>query len=207
MRSTTAVACSRAVSNPKVGMPRSGVVVDGLRHVRDADAPRGLLGDAARRVGGVVAADRDQVIDAELLEGRNHAREVLGLLRRVRARGLEDRAAEQVDARDQRDAQLGAVASISLHQPREAVQQPEHARARAPRQDGGRTDHAIDARRRPATDQHAEGRHRTSQKRKLLLGLFHPFEAHNHWPAGDGHCVAVAGGVHVEGGLGALCGP
>jgi hypothetical protein len=128
--------------------------------VGDADAPAGLLGDAPRREGGVVAADGDQVGHPELVEGAHHRREVRGIARRVGARGLQDRAAEQMDARHRPDAQLEDPAGVPLHDALEALDDPEDARALAPRENRGGADDAVDAGGGPPSHQDAERRHR-----------------------------------------------
>ena len=74
---------------------RVEVVVDRLGHADGREARREELARDAERV---VAADRDQHVDAALLQRREHALlAVLGLVD-VRARGAEDRAALVQDA-------------------------------------------------------------------------------------------------------------
>jgi hypothetical protein len=62
------------------------VVVDRLGHVHDAQAARRVLDELHRRVGGVVAADGDELRDAEAREGLHGVLEQRGIGRRVGAR-------------------------------------------------------------------------------------------------------------------------
>ena len=127
-------------------------------------APARLLRHAARRERGVVAADRDQVVDAERAERLHDRREVLGLLRRVRARRLEDRAALEVDARDGRLVELAACGRCSpCMSQRNPSRRPTTSRAAPARHDRRRADHAVDAGRRAAADEDPEARHATSR--------------------------------------------
>jgi hypothetical protein len=135
------------------------VVVDGLRYVGDADAASGLLRHAPGRESGVVAADRHQVVDAELGQGAHDRRQVVGLLGGVGPGGLEHRPAQQVDARDLGDVELAHPVGATLDQEPEALQQAEHAGAVAPRQDRGGADHPVDAGGRPASHQDSERGH------------------------------------------------
>ena len=81
------------------------VVVDGLGHVSDADGAAGPCVDLAARVSGVVAADRDQLVDVEALQDLEDVAHVGFGLGRVGPRSAEDRAAAQVDALDVVDGQ------------------------------------------------------------------------------------------------------
>ena len=75
------------------------VVVDRLRHVHAADGAGRVLADVARRERRVVAANRDEVCDARLLQRLDHGPRRLGRFGRVLARGPEHRAPEQVHPR------------------------------------------------------------------------------------------------------------
>jgi len=68
------------------------VVIDGFRHVTDADLPRCLLGDLARRKHRIVAADRRQVAYTQAVEGCDDPLNIFCLLCRVGARRIENRA-------------------------------------------------------------------------------------------------------------------
>ena len=61
------------------------VVVDRLRDVRHAKVLAGRLRDGLRREASVVAADRDQMVDAEPLESVDDAREISRFASRIRA--------------------------------------------------------------------------------------------------------------------------
>ena len=121
------------------------VVVDGLRHVDDAQTPAGVRCQAHRREGGVVAADRDQLVDTELLECARGRLEVAWIPGRVGARDPEVRAAREVDATHRFDGQRQGTAGVALHQPFETVTNPDHADAAHQRTNGGRANHAVDA--------------------------------------------------------------
>ena len=98
---------------------RIEVVVDGLRHADDPDAGPGQPGGHAQRV---LAADRDQGVDAELLEVGDHPG--LAALERVRIGpgGAEDRAAAGQDAADPVQVERHRV---RLEHPAPAVLEPD----------------------------------------------------------------------------------
>ena len=149
----------RAVWKPKVGMwagsGRSLSMVFGTCAVRMRCPVRAV--DVARRQRGVVAADRDEVGDAQLLQRRRPPRPwSASSLGRVVARGAEHRAAGEVDARHVVDRELADVTPVAPHQPAEAVLDAEDAEAAVARLDGRRRDDGVDARRGPATDEDSE---------------------------------------------------
>ncbi len=78
------------------------VVVNRLGHVGHLDFALALLGDHAGGKGRVVAADRHQVGDAELLESGKDILHLLRGLGRVRARGAENGTALEMDVRSRR---------------------------------------------------------------------------------------------------------
>ena len=88
------------------------VVVDRLRHVDDADAAAGLLLELHRRVGRVVAADRDELRDVQAQQRDDRVLEVLRVLRRVRAGDADVRPAAEVDAADLARSSSGTTWSM-----------------------------------------------------------------------------------------------
>ena len=121
------------------------VVVDRLGHVGDGQ-PLHRLGQPRGREGRVVAADRDQVVDPQALEGLGHLGDALRRPGGVRARGADDGAAVEVDAGGVVDLQLDDVLDVALDQPLEAVVAAEHAQPMVARLDGGGRDDRVDAR-------------------------------------------------------------
>ena len=91
------------------------VVVDGLGYADDVHAVLVQLGGDAE---GVLAADRDERVDAEVLEVRLDLLDAAVDLERVGARRAEDRAAARQDAADLLDAERGwSSPSIGPRQP------------------------------------------------------------------------------------------
>ncbi len=129
------------------------VVVDRLRHVDDVDAALRLLRELHRRERRVVAADRDQLRDVQAQQRDHGVLEVLGVLGRVGARDADVRAAAEVDPAHLVDRERPHVVDVALHDPLEAVADPEHLDALEQAADGGRADHAVDAGSGPAPDQ------------------------------------------------------
>ena len=115
-----------------------------------------LFGDPAHRVSRVVAADADERRDARIQQHVDAHAEVVFRLRRVGGRGAQDRSALGVDATHIVDRQ-GRGGDLARHQALEAVVDAQHLHAVVDRFDGCRVDHAVDAGRRPAADQNAEG--------------------------------------------------
>ncbi len=74
------------------------VVVDRLWYMDDLQASGGRLLEPHRRVGRVIAADRDEPGDVQAQQGFDGVLEVLRVLRRVRARDADMRATAKVDA-------------------------------------------------------------------------------------------------------------
>ena len=151
----------RAVWKPKVstcgGRSRSLSIVLGTWTTRMRPAECGV--ELHRRVGGVVAADRDQ------LRRRRGCRSALtrvleqgGIAGRIGARDPEVRAAAEVDAAHVVDGERRHVLDVALHDPVEAVADAEHPDAfeRAP--DGGGADDAVDAGGGAAADEDREVR-------------------------------------------------
>jgi len=162
------------------------VVVDGLGHVRDADSiPRGVR-DAMRGESGVVPADGDQVVHAELLEGFDHRLEVARVPRRVGAGRLQDGAPVEMDSRNVGGSQLHRVRGVALHQPLEPLVHADHAMAALLCADRRRPDHPVDARRRPAADEDSECRHAVPHLRGARL-------AHRFRASGAGSAFGIAG--------------
>ena len=76
--------------------------------------------------------------------------------RRRPARGSEQHAAIEMDARDVVDGQLALLVGVALRQPLEAVVEADGDGAELDGLDGHRADHAVGARRRPAADDDAD---------------------------------------------------
>ena len=161
-RSVVAASCMRlrtsslprlqAVVKPNVmmslGSGRSlSMVLGTCATVRPSDG----LGQSRGRKRGVVAADGDEVVDAEALEGLGHPGDAFRRPRRIRARGANDRAAVEVDAGGVVDLQLDDVLDVALHQPLEAVVAAQHAQPVVARLDRGCRDDRVDARRGTTT--------------------------------------------------------
>ena len=89
-------------------------------------------------------------------ERLEHGAGRLRRLRRVVARGAEDRAAEQVDARDIVDRERPEPGSVAAHEVLEAVADADDLEALVDGLDGDGGDDAVDARSRPAADEDAE---------------------------------------------------
>ena len=81
--------------------------------------------------------------------------EVLGIPGRVGTSGAQERAATKVQPRHGLDVEPRHLLEVALHHALEAVFHPQHFPAREAGANGGRRDHPIDARRRPATYQNA----------------------------------------------------
>ena len=131
------------------------IVVDRLRHVRDREAGQ-HLGELGGGVGGVVAADGDQVVDAQFLERRGHTLDSVGCARGIRPRRAQDGAALEVDTREIVDAQLDDVSRVALGQPAKAVVTPEDTDAVIARLDGRGRDDGVDTGCGAAADENAQ---------------------------------------------------
>src|SRR5581483_9540478 len=101
--------------------------VDGLRNVDDPDLTLEGAGDPRRRERGVVAADRQQVADAELAERVHHPLPRPPVAGGVRAGGAQDRAALEVDPGDAADLERRDPARGASQEPADAVLNAEHA--------------------------------------------------------------------------------
>ena len=136
------------------------VVVDGLRHMRHAQAPSGRPGQPGRRERGVVPADRHQRADPQLLQrlqtGVQPPVRVGGVLvphRRVSPRGPDDRPALDVDPRHVRDGQRPRLPDPALDQVLEPVHDPQDVPARVAGLDRGRRNDRVHPRGRAAAAQ------------------------------------------------------
>ena len=121
------------------------IVVDGLRHVGDFDSPLRVFVNLAAAVGGVVTADADQILHAEVAERFEHVRHVRGVFGGVGPAGAEHRsAAVEVgcDIVDGEDLDLGRV---TLDEVLVTVADAEDFDAAIDGFDGHGRDHAVDA--------------------------------------------------------------
>jgi hypothetical protein len=130
------------------------VVVDGLGHVGHPDAPGRLLRHLHGREGGVVTADGDELGDPQAGERIDHGLEKLVALGRVGARGAEIGAAAEVDAADVFQVERPDVLGAAVHEPVEAVANPQHLHSLKERPDGRGADHAVDPGGGPAAHQY-----------------------------------------------------
>src|SRR5581483_1709714 len=128
------------------------VIINRLRHVNRADRAAGFLRHRPRRERRVIAADRHQVGDAERVQRIEYRARILLLLRRVVARRAEDRAAQQVDARDVLDLQAPDSGSVFAHQVFEPFLHAEDFKAFVDRLNRRRRNDRIDAGCRAAAD-------------------------------------------------------
>src|SRR5262245_5457515 len=117
--------------------------------LRDRREPR-------RAVTRVVAADRDEHANAEPVETLEAALEELMALGGVRARDSEVRSAAEMDAARIRDGERSDATRVALHQPTEAVLNPEYLDARERRSNRGGADDAVDSWRGSAADEDCE---------------------------------------------------
>ncbi len=132
------------------------IVVDRLGDGRDADAALGELGDTGRAVRRVVAADAHEIADSQEGQRLDAALERLGVFGRIRARGAQDGAAAEVDARNVVDCQLVHVRGVAARDVRVAVVEADHAQAVVDRFDRRRGDDPVDAGRGAAPDEYCE---------------------------------------------------
>ena len=119
----------RAVWKPNVSTScgQVEVVVDGLRHVDDAEPPvRRARARLHGRERGVVAADGDELPTPSREQRRGRRSRGARVLGRVGARDAEVRAAAEVDAADVVDVERRHVVDVALHEPLEAVADAEH---------------------------------------------------------------------------------
>src|SRR5204863_5966445 len=105
------------------------------------------------RIRGVVAADGDEVIHPQALQGLADLADGLGGLAGVGARGADDGATVEVDARGVVDLEVHDVLRVALHEPLEAVVAAEYAQTVVARLDGGGGEDGVDPRRGAAADE------------------------------------------------------
>ena len=157
LRTSSTPTC-RAVWNPNVGTcggsGRSLSIVFGTCTLRMA--PARVLADIARGERCIVAADRDEVRDARLLQHLDHGPRRLGRLGRILARGAQHRPAEQVDARHVVDRERPQPGRVAADEVLEAVADADDFESLVDRLDGRRGDDGVDARGRAAADENAE---------------------------------------------------
>jgi hypothetical protein len=109
-----------------------------------------------RGEGRVVAADREQLVDAEAEQRIDGRLEEPWILRGVGAGDPEDRAAAEMDAADVVDVEWDDLRSVALHDVFEAVPDAEDLDPRETGADGGRTDDAVDAGGGAAADENGQ---------------------------------------------------
>ena len=120
------------------------VVVDRLGDVHDLHAASRLLLEPHGRVGGVVAPDGDELGHVQAQEGDHRVLEVLGVLGGVGPGDPDVGAPAEVDAAHLLDGQGGDPVHVAVHDPLEAVADPEHLHPFEHAADGGGADHAVD---------------------------------------------------------------
>ncbi len=145
----------RAVSKPNVGISRGEwqVVVDGFGDVADTDAASGLLRHLARRKHRIITADGRHAIYTEGVQSIDDSLQILGTLGRVGSRGVENRAALKMDARNVVVIELYNLTRITLHEPLKSVIYADHSAPPISCLECYRTDHTVDSRRGPTPDQ------------------------------------------------------
>src|SRR5215468_3196937 len=74
------------------------IVVDGFRHMTDADLSTRVLGDLTGGKHGIIAANGYQVSDVQSIERLEQPRHVFGLFRRISPGGVKDRAPLEMNA-------------------------------------------------------------------------------------------------------------
>ena len=132
------------------------VVVDGLRDVDDPDAPPDLLLELRGRIGGVIAADRDELPHVEPEERENGVLEMCGIAGGVAPRDADVRPASEMDPADALDGQAYDMVDVPLHEPLKAVRTPTTSTPSSSDRDGRRADDAVDARGGTARDQNGQ---------------------------------------------------
>ena len=142
------------------------VVVDGLGHMGDADAPLGAGMHLAAGIGGVVAADGHEARDVQFLQHIQDVLHRLRLLGGVGARGAQQRPALQVDGLDGVDGQVEDVLALAIGDPLErghaldevleAVVEAQDLEALLDGLDGDGGDDAVEAGGRPAADEEGD---------------------------------------------------
>ncbi len=120
------------------------IVVDRLRHVAHRDCTRGLLLHARRGVGGIVAADGHQVLDAEAGQRLDDIGHLFVTFRRVLARRPDDGPAACMDARYVLGMKRENVRGVAFREPLKAIADADHFKPLLPGLKGDRADHAVD---------------------------------------------------------------
>ena len=141
------------------------IVVDALGHLHDLHNGAALEGDGAAHQ--VVAANADQRVDLELGECGDRVLQALGVAGDVAARGAEEHAAIEVDARDLLNRQLVLFVGVALSEPVEAVIEADRHASDLDGFDGNRADDSVRPGCRTAADDDADA-----------------FDGHGCWAAG-----------------------
>ncbi len=131
------------------------IIVDRLRDRHHFDVAACGFRYFGGAVGRVVAADAQQVRDAERCEAADAVLQRRLIFGRIRARRAQDRTAGPMDAAHVVDVQLDGVLRVAASQPLKPVIDAEDATALIDRFDRGGGDDAVDARCRPAAHQDA----------------------------------------------------
>ena len=132
------------------------IVVDRLRHVDDANPPRGARLELHRRERRVVAADRHELRDVQPQQRVDGLVEERRVFRGIGTRDAEVRTAAEVNAADGIDRERDDVIDVALHDPRKPVADADDVDALEPGADGRCADDRIDAGGRAASDQDGE---------------------------------------------------
>jgi hypothetical protein len=125
----------------------------------DRDLAARFLLNAGRGVGRVVAAYRDEILDAEARQRLDDIRHLFGALGGVLPGGPDDGPSAHMDARDLAVSQVERVARIAFGQPLESVVHADHVETVLCRLKGDSADHAVDPRGRPTADHHCKLAH------------------------------------------------
>src|SRR5689334_14215700 len=95
------------------------------------------------------------------------------LLRRIRPRGPQLRAAPEVNTADFFDRQGPHMFRAPFHQPFESIKNADHVTAAENTADRDRADDAVDAGCRPATDEHAHSRSQRTRHNNSQTNYWH----------------------------------
>src|SRR6266508_5740362 len=132
------------------------VVIDGFWNMTDANLTLGSLRDLTRGIHGIVAADRHQKSHCESFQRGDDTLEIRGVLRRVGARGGENRAAFEMYARDVVVIECLNAVGLPLHQVSKAVIDADYLVTAIARLEGYCADGAVDAGGRTAADDNSQ---------------------------------------------------
>ena len=132
------------------------VVVDCLRYVHDVDASCGMLFELHGRERGVVSADRDELRHVQPQQRNDGVLQVSRVGGRVRPRDAEVGAAPEMDPAHGVDVERDHMIDVALHDPLEAVAEPDDVNPFEPGADGRRADDAVDPWGGASTDQDRE---------------------------------------------------